>query len=48
MDQFFLFEGKDCDIEKGIRRENFDIFIFRPRKWAKLCTNWGEIWVCGK
>jgi len=44
----FLFEGNDCDIEQGIRCKHFDIFIFRPRKWAKLWTNWGKIWVCAK
>ena len=44
----FLFQGNDCDIEKDIRCENFDIFICRPRKWAKLWTNWGKMWVCGK
>jgi len=43
-----MLKGNDCDVEKGIRRKKFDIFIFRPRKWAKLRTNLGKIGVCTK
>jgi len=41
-----MLKGNDCDVEKGIRWKKFDIFIFRPRKWAKLRTNLGKIGVC--
>jgi len=34
-----LFEGNDCDIEKGIRCEHFDIFISGPENGQ----NYGQI-----
>ena len=43
-----MLKGYDCDIEKGIKRKNVDIFIFRLGKWAKLRTNLGKIEVCFK
>ena len=43
-----MLKEHEWDVEKGISRKNFDIFIFLPGKWAKNETNWRKIGVCGK